>query len=102
MFDFFIFSNSNFTRMGFIEKCDNLYIYKKDMAELKERKMQECKWYQVCPMKRFYEEGKLDKYWIETCCKGDWTHCVRFQMEEEGKPHSDMMLPDGKIDKRLY
>lgn len=24
-----------------------------------------CKWYNVCPMKRFYEEGKLDEQWIK-------------------------------------
>jgi len=31
-----------------------------------------CKWYPVCPMKRFYEKGKLDKKWIERYCKGNW------------------------------
>ncbi len=31
----------------------------------------DCKWYPVCPMKKFYEEGKLDKRWIELYCKGD-------------------------------
>ena len=61
-----------------------------------------CKWYQVCPMKRFYEEGNLDKKWIELYCKGDWKSCVRYQMEERGEPHPDWMLPDGTMDENLH
>jgi uracil-DNA glycosylase len=60
-------------------------------------KFKECKWYQVCPMKAFYEEGKLDKKWIDLYCKGDWTNCVRYHMEETGQPHPDFMLPDGTL-----
>ncbi len=60
-----------------------------------------CKWFQVCPMKRFYEQDKLDKKWIDNYCKGDWNNCVRFQMEEKGKYHPDNMLPDGNIDSTL-
>ena len=61
----------------------------------------DCKWFPVCPMKRFYEEGKLDKSWIELYCKGDWQKCVRYQMEESGQSHPDWMLPDGSIDEKL-
>ena len=60
-----------------------------------------CKWYPVCPMKMFYEKGKLDKKWIELYCKGDWESCIRYQMEEKGEFHPDQMLPDGSIDKKL-
>jgi len=28
-----------------------------------------CKWYPVCPMKRFYEAGKIDKKWIDNIIK---------------------------------
>lgn len=62
----------------------------------------ECKWYPVCPMKRFYEEGKLNKEWIELYCKGDWESCIRYQMEERGEPHPDWILQDGSIDKKIY
>lgn len=24
-----------------------------------------CKWYQVCPMKRYYEQEKIDEKWVE-------------------------------------
>ena len=61
----------------------------------------ECKWFHVCPMKRFYEHGKLDKKWIDNYCKGNWKNCIRYQLEEKGQYHTDNMLPDGTIDKSL-
>jgi DNA polymerase len=61
----------------------------------------ECKWYPVCPLKRFYERGKLDGKWIELYCKGNWKSCIRYQMEERYEPHPDWMLPDGSIDNNL-
>jgi len=63
--------------------------------------LKSCKWYNVCPMKQFYEEGILDKKWIELYCKGDWESCVRYQKEKKGEPHPDNMLPDGNINKKL-
>lgn len=63
--------------------------------------MKTCKWFDVCPMKRFYEEGKLEKKWIDEYCKGNWKKCVRYQLEEKGIPHPDNMLPNGKIDETL-
>ena len=54
-----------------------------------------CKWYSACPMKRFYEQGRMNKKWVELYCKGDWERCVRYQMEEKGEAHSDQMLPNG-------
>ncbi len=52
-------------------------------------------------MKRFYEQGLIDKKWIEDYCfiaNGD---CVRKSMEESGLAHPDNMLPDGSIDSSL-
>jgi len=60
-----------------------------------------CKWYHVCPMKRLFEEGKLDKKWIDDYCKGDYYQCVRRKMETEGRYHPDNMLPDGTINEEL-
>ncbi|MCK4312653.1 MAG: uracil-DNA glycosylase, partial [Candidatus Cloacimonetes bacterium] len=48
--------------------------------------MSECKWYPCCPLKRYYEIGKLDKKWVELYCRGDWESCVRYHMEERGEP----------------
>jgi len=62
----------------------------------------DCKWYPSCPMKRFYEERRLDRRWIELYCKGDWESCIRYQMEEHEKTHPDWMLPDGNIDEKLH
>ena len=61
----------------------------------------ECKWYHVCPMKMFYERGKLEKKWIDQYCRNDWKNCVRFRMEESGQIHPDKMLPDGNICENL-
>lgn len=60
-----------------------------------------CKWFPVCPMKRYYEKGKIDEKWIKNYCKGDWSNCVRFKKEERGEYHPDWMLPDGTIDDSL-
>jgi hypothetical protein len=64
--------------------------------------MVECKWFSCCPMKRFFEEGRIQKKWIELYCKGDWKSCVRYHMEERGEPHPDWMLPDGSLDESLH
>ena len=60
-----------------------------------------CKWYPVCPMKRFHEQGRLDKQWIQAYCLSNFKDCVRYNLEESGTPHPDNMLPDGSIDKTL-
>ena len=63
--------------------------------------MAECKWLSCCPMKRFYEEGRIQKRWIELYCKGDWKSCIRYYMEERGEQHPDWMLPGGSLDESL-
>jgi len=52
-------------------------------------------------MKRFFEEGKLEKKWIDGYCKGNYHRCIRRKMEEEGRYHPDNMLPDGTINEEL-
>ena len=63
--------------------------------------MNECKWYPICPIKRFTEQGKINKYWVKNYCKGEWNNCIRYKMEEQGEYHPDWMMPDGNIDKKL-
>lgn len=60
-----------------------------------------CKWYNACPLKRFYEKKILDKSWVEDYCWGGYSKCARYKMEEKGIYHPDNMLPDGTIDKSL-
>jgi len=62
------------------------------------KRIKPCKWYTVCPIKRFTERGLLDKKWVETYCLKANNQCVRYQMEEKGHYHPDNMLPDGSID----
>ena len=62
---------------------------------------QYCKWFYVCPMKRYYEEGRLDKKWIEKYCLRSWVDCQRYDMEENGHAHPDWMLPDGSLKEDL-
>ena len=52
-------------------------------------------------MKRFYEEGRVDKKLIEKYCLGDYKKCKRYQLVEKGKFCPDYVLPNGKIDKTL-
>jgi len=73
---------------------------KKNYSKLKVL-LSECKWYPVCPMKRFYEISILESKLVELYCKGDWESCVRYKMEENGEAHPDWMLPDGRIDTEL-
>ncbi len=78
--------------------------FEEEMREQYERLevfLEPCKWYQLCPMKQFYEEGRLDKKWVEMYCKGDWKNCVRFQKEKNREYHPDFMLPNGEIDEGL-
>ena len=60
-----------------------------------------CKWYPVCPMKHYTDVGLLDPKWVEAYCKGDWSRCVRYQMEDRGESYPDWMLPDGTLDESL-
>ena len=60
-----------------------------------------CKWYDQCPVPRFYEQGKLNKKWIDLYCRGDWESCKRYQLEERNVPHPDHLLPNGESDHNL-
>ena len=64
-------------------------------------KREVCKWYKVCPMKRFYEKGRLDRKWVENYCFNNGKNCKRFEMAAKGIFHPDNMLPNGEIDGRL-
>lgn len=60
-----------------------------------------CKWYPVCPLKFYYEQGKLDEIWIKNYCVADWESCIRYQMEEKGELHPNYMLPNGEVREEL-
>lgn len=58
-----------------------------------------CKWYHICPLRRFERLGLIDRRRADAYCKSDahWKACRRYQLEEEGIPHPDNLLPDGRI-----
>jgi len=62
-----------------------------------------CRWYdETSGMKRAYDQGLLDKKWIEEYCLNGGKSCVRKKrFEQEGYVSSDYVLPDGTIDKNL-
>jgi len=45
-------------------------------------KIKTCKWFPVCPMKFYWEAGKLDDKYIKDFCHGDWLSCVRYQKKK--------------------
>jgi len=63
-----------------------------------------CKWYSICPLRRFERQGRLDDIWAQDYCKSEsnWKNCRRYRLEEAGLYHPDNMMPDGKIDSNLF
>ncbi|MHA1792809.1 MAG: uracil-DNA glycosylase [Promethearchaeota archaeon] len=60
-------------------------------------KKKPCKWYRVCPVKRYCDSGKIDRKWVEEYCLVGNKDCVRYKLEEKGIYHPNNMLPDGSI-----
>lgn len=62
-----------------------------------------CRWYnETSGMKRAYDQGLLDKKWIEDYCWNSGKGCVRKKrFEEEGYVSPDYVLPDGTVDENL-
>lgn len=62
-----------------------------------------CQWFDICPLRRFEREGLLDDTWARRYCRthSNWKDCQRYQLEREGIPHPDNLLPDGTLDPTL-
>lgn len=61
----------------------------------------ECKWFRVWPIRRFDEQGLIDRSYVMDYCRGNWEKCKRYQLEEKNIPHPDHMLPDGSLNESL-
>ena len=57
-----------------------------------------CDHYRNCPIKKFFEKGKLDKKWIDGYCLKRGLNCERRSQAERGYPNPENMLPDGSYD----
>lgn len=62
-----------------------------------------CKFFDICPLRRFEKEKKISDKWKNEFCNTDknWINCVRYQEAKKGIAHPDNKLPDGSIDKEL-
>ena len=56
-----------------------------------------CKWYTICPIKRFTKDGKLENYWVNNYSLITNNNYIRYKLEESGESHPDNLLPDGTI-----
>ncbi len=58
-----------------------------------------CKWYDLCPLRKFERQGELGEEWKNEYCKteNNWKNCKRYQMEQKNLYHPDNMMPDGTI-----
>jgi len=61
-----------------------------------------CKWYTLCPIKYYVENGKLDIKWIEEYYLIGNKDCFRYKMEEDRIHHPNNMLPNGEINQDLH
>jgi hypothetical protein len=62
-----------------------------------------CRWYdETSAMKRAYDNGLIDKKWVENYCWNGGKNCVRKKrFESEGYVSPDAILPDGTEDSKL-
>jgi DNA polymerase len=62
-----------------------------------------CKWYSVCPLRKYEREGRISLVWAEKFCESDdvWIACERYKLEEQNIYHPDHMLPDGTMGQGL-
>jgi hypothetical protein len=56
-----------------------------------------CKWFRLCPLRRFEKSGQLDFFWRRQYCERHFSDCLRYQMEERGEAHPDTLLPNGEM-----
>jgi len=67
------------------------------------KKKNVCRWYnETSGIKRAYDQGLLNKKWLEGYCWNNGKECLRKKrFEEEGYVSPDYVLPDGNIDEKL-
>ncbi len=56
-----------------------------------------CRWYPVCPIKKYHEQGEIEPDWVADYCMVSNPNCMRKRLEEQGIYHPDNMMPDGSM-----
>ena len=56
-----------------------------------------CKWLNICPLRELEAQEKLNIKWKKEYCesKDKWKKCKRYQLEEKGIYHQEI-LPNGE------
>jgi len=60
-----------------------------------------CKWFNICPLRKFEKERKLNLVWRNKYCLSSFQKCQRYIEALKKIPHPVNMLPDGSINKSL-
>lgn len=62
-----------------------------------------CRWYDsTSGIKRAYDNGWIDKKWVEEYCWNNGENCIRKKrFEEEGYVSPDWILPDGSTSEEI-
>ena len=60
-----------------------------------------CKWFNICPLRRFEKERKLNLVWRNKYCLGNFQKCQRYIETLKEVSHPANILPDGSINKSL-
>ncbi len=58
-----------------------------------------CKWLNLCPLKELEQQSKISIKWKEEYCqtKNNWKNCKRYQLEEQGIEHENILPNRSKI-----
>ncbi|MEA3400003.1 MAG: uracil-DNA glycosylase [Armatimonadota bacterium] len=62
-----------------------------------------CRWYnETSAIKRAYDQGLIERKWVEDYCWNGGEGCVRKpRFEQEGYVSPDYVLPDGTVSEKL-
>lgn len=51
----------------------------------------QCKWFMICPMKLYWEQGRIDSKWMGNYYFRNGKNYIRYEKEEKGIYHPVMV-----------
>lgn len=59
-----------------------------------------CKWIEICELREYEKQGLISDKWKKEYCETEdnWKNCERFQMEEKGEPHANILPDKSKLE----